>query len=105
MLRTNILCTGYKLSMNTMYTYTIVKCKSNDFSFRNVVKSYYTAGMLFDVLSTFGDLSDDVSFVTMSTVEPKSHRPTFHQDCKLCILFLQLLLLRLCFGMFIIIQN
>ena len=28
---------------------------------RNVVKSFYTAGMLFDVLSTFGELSEDVS--------------------------------------------
>lgn len=29
--------------------------------FRNVVKSFYTAGMLFDVLSVFGDISEDVS--------------------------------------------
>ena len=64
MFRTNILCTVYRLSINSMHIYTIVKCNSNNFSFRNVVKSYYTAGMLFDVLSTFGDLSDDVSMST-----------------------------------------
>jgi vacuolar protein sorting-associated protein VTA1 len=27
---------------------------------RNVVKSFYTAGMLFDVLTTFGELSEEV---------------------------------------------
>ncbi|XP_076466083.1 LOW QUALITY PROTEIN: vacuolar protein sorting-associated protein VTA1 homolog [Babylonia areolata] len=27
---------------------------------KNVVKSFYTAGMLFDVLSTFGELSEDI---------------------------------------------
>ena len=32
--------------------------------FRNVVKAFYTAGMLFDVLTTFGDLSEDVSTVS-----------------------------------------
>ena len=28
---------------------------------RNVVKSFYTAGMLFDVLTMFDELSEDVS--------------------------------------------
>lgn len=28
---------------------------------RNVVKSFYTAGMLFDVLSVFDEVSEDVS--------------------------------------------
>lgn len=28
---------------------------------RNVVKSFYTAGMLFDVLTTFGELSEELS--------------------------------------------
>lgn len=29
-------------------------------SFRNVVKAFYTAGMLYDVLDTFGDPSEEV---------------------------------------------
>ena len=29
--------------------------------FRNVVKSFYTAGMLFDVMQTFGELNEQVS--------------------------------------------
>nr|KAG5699358.1 hypothetical protein BaRGS_008266 [Batillaria attramentaria] len=28
---------------------------------KNVVKSFYTAGMLFDVLSTFGEISEDLT--------------------------------------------
>ena len=28
------------------------------------MKAFYTAGMLFDVLTTFGDLSEDVSTVS-----------------------------------------
>ena len=31
------------------------------FTFRNVVKSFYTAGMLMDVLSTFGEATEEVS--------------------------------------------
>ena len=31
---------------------------------RNVIKSFYTAGMLMDVLTTFGQISEDVSWVT-----------------------------------------
>ena len=31
------------------------------FIYRNVVKSFYTAGMLFDVLGCFGEISEDVS--------------------------------------------
>lgn len=31
------------------------------FTSRNVVKSFYTAGMLFDVLSIFGESNEDVS--------------------------------------------
>ena len=30
------------------------------FCFRNVVKSFYTAGMLFDVLTNFGELAEEV---------------------------------------------
>ena len=29
---------------------------------RNVVKSFYTAGMLFDTLTVFGEISEDVRF-------------------------------------------
>lgn len=31
------------------------------FCFRNVVKAFYTAGILFDILSQFGQLSDDIA--------------------------------------------
>ena len=30
------------------------------FSIRNLVKSFYSAGLLFDVLNFFGELSEDV---------------------------------------------
>lgn len=34
--------------------------------YRNVVKSFYTAGMLFDVLSVFDEVSEDVSMVDLT---------------------------------------
>lgn len=31
------------------------------FYFRNVVKAFYTAGMIYDVLCTFGELTDEAA--------------------------------------------
>ena len=34
--------------------------KTFNFPFRNVVKSFYTASLLYDVLTQFGELSEEV---------------------------------------------
>lgn len=44
------------------YTFICV-CLYVFYFLRNVVKSFYTAGMLFDVLSVFDEVSEDVSIL------------------------------------------
>lgn len=34
------------------------------FFFRNMIKSFYTASLLIDVLTVFGELTDEVSYIT-----------------------------------------
>ena len=41
--------------------------KTFNFPFRNVVKSFYTASLLYDVLTQFGELSEEVQLCVGGT--------------------------------------
>ena len=50
--------------------------------FRNVVKSFYTSSMLMDVLSTFGEVSEDVSTSSLHKISI-SRNDTIYQENKI----------------------
>lgn len=68
--------TGEKQYIHTydyilIYVYVLTIILYVSFDCRNMIKSFYTSSLLFDVLSVFGELSDEVrklffSFCTLS---------------------------------------